>query len=47
MTLKLPAALSGERFEFASQAGRLSAYLAGEGPPLLQIHSINAAASAK
>jgi len=46
MTLKLPAALSGERFEFASQAGRLSAYVAGEGPPLLLIHSINAAASA-
>jgi pimeloyl-ACP methyl ester carboxylesterase len=46
MTLKLPAALSGERFEFASQAGRLSAYVAGRGPPLLLIHSINAAASA-
>ena len=46
MTLDLPAALSGERFEFASAAGRLSAYVAGRGPPLLLIHSINASASA-
>ena len=42
----LPAAVSGERFEFASRAGRLSAYVAGEGPPLLLLHSVNAAASA-
>jgi hypothetical protein len=42
----LPAALSGERFEFDSRAGRLSAYVAGEGPPLLLVHSVNAAASA-
>jgi len=41
-----PAAVSGERFEFASPAGRLSAYVAGPGPPLLLIHSINASASA-
>lgn len=46
MTLELPAAVSGERFEFASLAGRLSAYVAGQGPPLLLIHSINASASA-
>jgi pimeloyl-ACP methyl ester carboxylesterase len=46
MTPMLPAALGGERFEFASQAGRLSTYVAGQGPPLLLIHSINAAASA-
>jgi pimeloyl-ACP methyl ester carboxylesterase len=46
MTLALPAAVSGERFEFASPAGRLSAYVAGQGPPLLLIHSINASASA-
>ncbi len=39
-------AVSGERFEFASPAGRLSAYVAGRGPPLLLIHSINASASA-
>lgn len=42
----LPAALSGRRIEFDSRAGRLSAYVAGEGPPLLLVHSINAAASA-
>ena len=46
MTPELPAALSGERFEFASAAGRLSVYVAGRGPPLLLIHSINASASA-
>lgn len=46
MTLEVPAAVSGERFEFASQAGRLSVYIAGQGPPLLLIHSINASASA-
>jgi pimeloyl-ACP methyl ester carboxylesterase len=42
----LPPALSGERIEFASPAGRLSAYVAGQGSPLLLIHSVNAAASA-
>ena len=46
MTFELPAAVSGERFEFASPAGRLSVYVAGHGPPLLLIHSINASASA-
>ena len=46
MTPALPPALSGERFEFASPAGRLSMYIAGDGPPLLLVHSINAAASA-
>lgn len=43
---RLPAALSGERVEFDSEAGRLSVYVAGSGPPLLLVHSINAAASA-
>lgn len=42
----LPAAVPGERFEIDSSAGRLSAYAAGKGPPLLLVHSINAAASA-
>ena len=42
----LPHALSGERIEFDSAAGRLSVYVAGEGPPMLLIHSINAAGSA-
>jgi len=47
MTPELPAAVSGERFEFAGpNTGRLSVYVAGQGPPLLLIHSINAAASA-
>lgn len=49
MTMKhaLPAAVSGERCEFVdSAAGRLSVYVAGQGPPLLLIHSINASASA-
>lgn len=46
----LPPALAGERFEFDSAAGRISCYadgLAGTaGPPLLLVHSVNAAASA-
>jgi pimeloyl-ACP methyl ester carboxylesterase len=41
----LPAAV-GERIEVNGSAGRLSVYVCGEGPPLLLIHSINAAASA-
>jgi hypothetical protein len=46
-TPTLPAAVSGERFEFSGPTtGRLSAYVAGEGAPLLLVHSINAAASA-
>ena len=46
--MPLPPALSGERREFVGQrAGRLSYYVAGEGgPPLLLVHSVNAAASA-
>ena len=42
----LPAAVSGERFEFDSAAGRISAYVAGQGPPLLLVHSVNAAGCA-
>jgi pimeloyl-ACP methyl ester carboxylesterase len=42
----LPSALHGDRVEFDSRAGRLSAYVSGSGPPLLLIHSINAVASA-
>jgi hypothetical protein len=42
----LPPAVSGERFEFDGAAGRLSAYVDGAGPPLLLVHSVNAAASA-
>jgi len=46
MSPDLPPAVSGERVEFDSPAGRLSVYVAGEGPPLLLIHSINASGSA-
>ena len=46
MDTLLPAAVSGERFEFSGKAGGLSAYVAGDGPPLLLVHSVNAAASA-
>jgi len=47
----LPAPVSGQRHEFASPVGRLTYYaaspeIAGNLPPLLLIHSINAAASA-
>ena len=43
----LPPAVSGERFEWGSRAGRLSCYRAGpaQGVPLLLVHSVNAAAS--
>ena len=44
-TPPLPPAVPGERFEFDSAAGRISAYVAGQGPPLLLVHSVNAAAS--
>jgi pimeloyl-ACP methyl ester carboxylesterase len=42
----LPHAVSGERIAFDSPAGSISAYVAGNGPPLLLVHSVNAAASA-
>jgi alpha-beta hydrolase superfamily lysophospholipase len=43
----LPPALSGDRRELSSPAGRLSYYEAGSGgSPLLLVHSINAAGSA-
>ncbi len=38
--------MPAERHELAGRAGRLSYYAAGEGVPLLLVHSINAAASA-
>lgn len=44
--LKLAHALPGERLDFVSSAGRLSFYMQGTGPPLLLIHSVNAAACA-
>ena len=39
---ELPPALQGERFRF----GDLSCYVAGQGPPLVLIHSMNASPSA-
>lgn len=45
-TIDLTPAVSGERRETRHRAGLVSYYVAGDGPPLLLIHSINAAASA-
>ena len=42
----LPPAVSGERFDTQGSAGRVACYVAGSGPPLLLVHSVNAAASA-
>lgn len=45
--LPLPPALDAERREIEGRrAGRLSFYASGDGPPLLLVHSINAAGSA-
>lgn len=45
--VELPPALSGERRETTGRSGRLSYYTCGAGTPLLLLHSINAAASAR
>jgi pimeloyl-ACP methyl ester carboxylesterase len=42
----LPPALPAEHRELSGRAGRLGYYVAGDGPPMLLIHSINAAGSA-
>lgn len=42
----LPPAVSGDRFIVDGPAGPVSVYVAGEGPPMLLVHSVNAAASA-
>jgi pimeloyl-ACP methyl ester carboxylesterase len=42
----LPPALDGERQQFGGRAGAITVYRAGAGPPLLLVHSVNAAASA-
>jgi pimeloyl-ACP methyl ester carboxylesterase len=42
----LPAAVSGDRFVIDGPGGPLSVYVAGQGPPMLLVHSVNAAASA-
>jgi pimeloyl-ACP methyl ester carboxylesterase len=42
----LPRALEAPRLKLDRRAGPLSYYVAGKGPPMLLVHSINAAASA-
>lgn len=42
----LPPPVSGERVDLQGVAGRVSAFVDGAGPPLLLVHSVNAAASA-
>ena len=42
----LPPALTGEHRQLDGRAGRLGYYVAGNGPPMLLVHSINAAGSA-
>jgi pimeloyl-ACP methyl ester carboxylesterase len=44
-TPPLTPAVSGQRLEINSPAGRLSYYVDGSGPPLLLVHSVNAAAT--
>jgi len=46
VTYSLPPALPGDTVDFDSPAGALNVYVAGHGPPLLLVHSVNAAASA-
>jgi pimeloyl-ACP methyl ester carboxylesterase len=43
---ELPLAVDGELRHVEGRAGRLAYYVAGDGPPLLLVHSINATASA-
>jgi len=38
--------LNAERFDFSSGVGDLACYVAGQGPPLLLVHSMNATGSA-
>jgi len=44
--LSLPPALGGERKTLAANGLELSYYVTGDGPPLVLLHSVNAAASA-
>lgn len=43
---RLPAALDADRRLLEGRSGKVAYYVAGEGPPLLLLHSINAAGSA-
>lgn len=45
-TPELPSALDADRVDYEGRAGRISYYVAGGGPPLLLVHSVNAAGSA-
>ena len=45
--VSLPLAIPAERLEIDGRSGRLSYYVAGKGTPLLLVHSINAAGSAR
>ncbi|MEJ2603849.1 MAG: alpha/beta hydrolase [Gammaproteobacteria bacterium] len=42
---ELPKAVEADRHEFTGRSGGLSYYVAGDGPPILLVHSINAAGS--
>lgn len=44
--LPLAPALAGELRDHRGRSGRVAVYVAGEGPPLILVHSVNAAASA-
>lgn len=44
--VELPPAIVAERREITGRSGRLGCYVAGEGEPVLLLHSVNAAASA-
>ena len=46
MTPTLPPAVDGELIHVDSGGRRVAAYVAGQGPPLLLVHSVNAAGSA-
>lgn len=46
MSAILPPALPGERLHLEGPAGPLTVYVQGQGPALLLVHSVNAAASA-
>jgi len=43
--VELPPAVDADRRELTGRSGRLSYYVAGEGAPVLLLHSVNAAAS--
>jgi pimeloyl-ACP methyl ester carboxylesterase len=46
MTASLPPAVDGELIHVDSGGHRVAAYVAGQGPPMMLVHSVNAAGSA-